>query len=437
MNKHKLKSTGKVLAFLFMALSCQTSIAKETEGALSTALSSGKFDFSVRYRYEHVDDDAATENANASTIRTTLGYTTGKFYGFSLRLLGQDVRDVFVDDFNDATGRPNSKTRYAVVADPSETDLLESYLSYSGTDNTALQDTTIKLGRQIITYRNNPFHRFIGTVLWRQNWQNHDALTIQNKSLPNTTINYAYSWNVNRIFTDEAVISARANFDSDSHFINLKYGGFKHAKLEAYSYLLDFKNAAALSTATYGARVSGAYAITDKMKLLYAGEYATQDDYGINPVEVNEDYYLGEVGLKFTPDNFIKNLVLKIDYEVMTGNGSKSFVTPLATGHAYQGWTDRFLVTPPDGLKDTYFTAVMTAFGAKFIASYHMLESDNLSYDYGDELNLLVSKTFYKHYTFGAKVGFYDADRNAMNIARGGNRAADVTKTWLWVHIKF
>ena len=79
----------------------------------------------------------------------------------------------------------------------------------------------------------------------------------------------------------------------------------------------------------------------------------------------------------------------------------------------------------------------MVAFGAKFIASYHMIESDNLSYDYGNELDLLVTKTFNKHYTFGAKVGFYDADRNVTNIARGGNRAADVTKTWIWAQIKF
>jgi len=429
------------LKFFFILLCAQsfsqTASAESQELTFWDALSKGKFDFSARYRYEHVDDDAAPKNANASTIRTTLGYSSGTYHGFALRILGQDVRDVFVDDFNDATGRPNSKTAFAVVADPSETDLLESYISYSGDESSAFKGNKIKVGRQIITYRDAPFHRFMGTVLWRQNWQNHDAFTLQNTSLPDTTINYAYSWNVNRIFTDNAVASARANFDSDSHFINVKYDGFKYAKLEGYTYLLDFENAAALSTATYGARINGAYPMSDTMKLIYAGEYASQDDHGNNPVNVSEDYYLGEVGLKFTPGNTIKALILKVDYEVMTGNGSKSFVTPLATGHAFQGWNDRFLVTPPDGLKDTYVTAVMVAFGARFIASYHMIESDNLSYDYGNELDLLVTKTFNKHYTFGAKVGFYDADNNVNNIARGGNRAADVTKTWIWAQIRF
>ena len=114
-------------------------------------LTGGKFDFSARYRYEHVDDNIASDQA-------------------------------------DATGRPNAKTNFAVVADPSETDFLEGYISFAG-----LPNTTAKAGRQIITYRKAPFHRYMGTVLWRQNWQNHDAFSIQNKSLPDTTINYAYS----------------------------------------------------------------------------------------------------------------------------------------------------------------------------------------------------------------------------------------------------
>lgn len=431
-NAHALRRTVRYVALIFMVLSSRSAMAEADADAFWAALSGGKFDFSARYRYEYVDDDAARDAANASTIRTTLGYTTSNFHGFGARLLGQDVRDVVVDDFNDATGRPNSKTRYAVVADPSATDFLEAYMSYSG-----FPDTTIKAGRQIITYRDAPFHRFMGTVLWRQNWQNHDAFTVQNKSLPKTTINYAYTWNVNRIFTDKAVASALANFDSDSHFINIKYDGLDFAKLEGYTYLLDFENAAASSTATYGARVGGAYSLTEKMKLLYVGEFAVQDDYGNNPASVNEDYYLGEVGVRFTPGGVISALVLKFDYEVLTGNGSSAFQTPLATGHAFQGWNDRFLVTPRDGINDTFITAVVTAYGAQFIASYHMIESDRLNYDYGDELDLFLQKTFNKHYTFGAKIGIYDADANASNVARNGNLAADVVKTWVWAQIKF
>ncbi|MCK5431797.1 MAG: hypothetical protein KAJ03_03585, partial [Gammaproteobacteria bacterium] len=64
-------------------------------------------------------------------------------------------------------------------------------------------------------------------------------------------------------------------------------------------------------------------------------------------------------------------------------------------------------------------------------------ESDNLGYDYGDELDLLLVKTFKEHYTFGAKIGIYDADTNATNVARNPSQSADITKTWFWAQIKF
>jgi len=434
---HTLKSMTQYVLFFFIALSCQSVLAEGGADPFWDALTDGKFDFSARYRFEHVDDNAAADQADASTIRTTLGYTTGSFHGFGLRLMAQDVRDAFVDDFNDGTGRANAKTNFATVIDPSDTDLLEGFLSYTGSQGAILNGTTMKLGRQIITYRGAPFHRHMGTVLWRQNWQNHDAFTVQNTSLPDTTIRYAYSWNINRIFTEESPVSAKANFESDSHLVNVQYGGFKYAKLEGYAYLLDFENSPANSRETYGGRVSGGFPVSERMKLLYAGEYATQDDYGAATATLDEDYYLGEIGVKFTPGNIFESIVLKFDYEVLSGNGTASFRTPIATGHAFQGWTDRFAAaTPADGIEDAYFTAVVKAYGAKFIASYHMIESDNLGYDYGDELDLLLTKTFKKHYTLGAKIGIYDADTNATNLANG-NLAADVTKTWVWAQIKF
>ena len=79
----------------------------------------------------------------------------------------------------------------------------------------------------------------------------------------------------------------------------------------------------------------------------------------------------------------------------------------------------------------------MSVNGFKFIASYHMLESNNLSYDYGDEIDLLLTKTFNKHFSFGTKIGIYSADSNINNLSRGGNRAADVVKTWVWAQIHF
>ena len=420
-----------LLSLTVMAVQGEDNNAGSPDNDLIKAISEGKLDLGLRLRYEHVDDDAAAENADALTNRTVLGYTTGAFQGFSARLLVQDVRGI-INDYNDATGRNPGKARFAVVVDPEETDLLEAYLALAGPAS-----TKFKLGRQLITYRDAPLHRFIGTVLWRQNWQNHDAFTLENKSLPNTTIHYAYTWNVNRIFTDEAVISSRANFDSDSHLINIQYGGFKYGTLEAYAYLLDFNNAVTTSSSTYGIRFSGGYPASGGIKILYALEYAKQDDYADNPLSINEDYLLGEIGGNFKPGNSIESLTVKFDYELLSGNGATSFNTPLATGHAFQGWADRFLVTPADGIEDFYFTIAAKFLGFNFLGVYHDLSSDHDSYDYGSEIDVQLVRPLTKHFTLGLKYSDYNADRNTVNAARNGAIAKDVSKFWAWVEFKY
>ena len=149
---------------------------------------------------------------------------------------------------------------------------------------------------------------------------------------------------------------------------------------------------------------------------------------------MDEDYFLGELGAKFKTGAVVDNITVKFSYELLSGNGTSAFQTPLATGHAYQGWTDRFLVTPANGIEDYYVTAIAGLFGAKLIVSYHDINSDTLDYDYGEELDIQLTKTFAKHYTFGVKYGDYDADTNINNV---GATAADVTKFWTWVQIKF
>ena len=396
------------------------------------AISAGHLDLAMRLRYENVDDAAASADANALTLRTALGYTTGNFRGLSARALVQDVREVGVDDFNDGTGRSARRARYAVVADPAAIDFLEAYLAFNG-----INDTLIKVGRQLITYRPGPLHRFIGTVGWRQNWQNHDAVTLVNKSIKDLTLSYAYSWNVNRIFTEKAVLSARANFEGDSHLFNLQYTGFGLGKLEAYVYLLDYDNAAANSSATYGARFSGARQLSADWKLLYAIEYASQDDYGNNPAAFNEDYFEGEIGVNVNLGKDISSITLKFDYELLGGDGAHGFITPLATAHAYQGWADRFLATPADGIEDWYVTTAVAAFGFNLAAVYHQFSSDHMSYDYGSEIDLQATRKLYKHFTVGLKYSDYNADANALNTARNGAIAVDVSKFWAWLEFNY
>jgi hypothetical protein len=71
------------------------------------------------------------------------------------------------------------------------------------------------------------------------------------------------------------------------------------------------------------------------------------------------------------------------------------------------------------------------------MAVYHDFSSDRGSYDLGDELDLLLTKTFKKHYTLGLKYADYDGDRNALNVARNPAQAADVSKFWAFAQLKF
>ncbi|SHJ38036.1 hypothetical protein [Cycloclasticus pugetii] len=399
----------------------------QAEESIINALSSGKASYSARLRYENVDQENLSEEANAYTARLTAAYKTGTYYGFGLFGEVESVHSLFSNNYAHPSQAKGAK--YPVIADPNETELNQGYLFYTG-----LEDTSVKLGRQALTYRGAPFHRHIGTVAWRQNWQTLDAFSISNQSLSDTTINYAYVWNVNRIFGEDAP-EPLDNFDSDSHLFNVQYSGFKAAKIEAYAYLYDFENADAFSTNTYGLRLSGAKPISDATKVIYTAEYATQSDAADNPNSIDADYILAEFGTKISFNGPINMLLLKASYELQEGNGGTDrFVTILGTNHAYQGWADKFLVTPGDGVEDIYLTAVTTAYGIKFVAAYHDLSSDNNSYDYGTEFDVMATKKVGKNYTVGLKYADYNADNNALNI---GPTAVDTTKLWAFVSAKF
>lgn len=390
----------------------------QADDAFMEALTGGKVSFSARVRYENVDQDGIDKDADALTLRTTLGYKTGAFHGFSGFVEFEDVTSLGSERYNSLS---NGEAEYPVVVDPEGTEVNQAYLAYNNFD------TTFKFGRQLITYRDAPFHRFIGTVGWRQNWQSFDAFSIVNKSLPNTTLSYAYLDEVHTIFGDDrdAGLIKDGDIGMDSHLFNAQYTGLPIGKLEGYAYLLDYEDSADnsdSSRATYGARLSGAKAVNDDFKVLYTAEYATQDDYADGEMD-QQDYYLVEVGGKY------KGWVLKLSQEVQEGDGSFSFRTPLGTNHAYQGWADKFLNTPVQGLEDTYITLVGNILGAKLVAVYHDFETDEGSLDAGDEFDIMLQKTFNKHYTVGVKYADYNAD-DEFGLT-------DTQKFWLWGQVKF
>lgn len=406
------------------------------EEDLWSALINGKPDLYLRYRYEYVDDaKPGLDNAYASTLRTALGYNTGLFYGFGLYGQLEDVRTIGNDAYDD--GGANGKITRAQVADPEGFDgIQQGNIRYEG-----IPQTVLRLGRQEITHR-DLYQRFLSNVPWRQNWQSFEAFRALNQSLPNLTADYAYIWNANRIFSEQNSLPDKANYRLDAHAMRVEYTRWPFAKLEGYAYLLDFDDVSErFSTATYGMRVQGNHEIYPKLGLLYAGEVARQTDYRENPNDIHVNYYLGELGVSYALSHILDTVNVKVGYEVLEGDGGfESFQTPLATPHPFHGWSDRFTLTPADGLEDLYTQFSIAGFGGRVVFEYHDFSAENGDYDYGTEWDMFIEKTLVPNLMVVLKYSAYDADQNTTNVFRNsgaGAEAFDVEKAWAYVQYKY
>lgn len=400
------------------AASDEFSLDKYLNGKLPEALAKGKFNLNVRPRWEHAHQ-TGFEESDAFTIRTRFGYTTAPLAGFQAMIEGENVSVLGPrSNFNAAGSNPGGAGR-TIVADPPTTELNQAWLSYTN------WNTLLKGGRQRIVLDN---HRFVGDVGWRQNMQTFDSVTIENKSLPYTTLFYGYVWDVNRVFGDVNNLPlANTDFESDSHLLHYNYNHWKWLNISGYAYLLDLENGIAAqpnSTATYGGFLNGAVPVHEKVTLDYRAEFAWQTDYADSALDYETEYYLLELGATIKPVNFGGG------YEVLGSDNGQGFKTPLATLHAHNGWADVFLNTPGTGLTDAYvFAGVTLPWEVPFRAVLHQFRSDTGGLHYGDELDLVLSKKFGKHWSALAKYAYYDG--------KEAPTAFDVDKFWLQIEFNY
>jgi hypothetical protein len=422
--RHTSKSAASLTAGLLALCShasaqtspADTAPAPATKPAsLQEALLQGKPALNARLRYESVDQDGFTD-ADALTLRIRAGYTTGVYRGFQAMIEGE-ANVPLVKDYFDATGTNTSN--HAVVADPEVYELNQAWLSYT------YEKTRLAVGRQRVVLDNG---RFVGDVAWRQNQQTFDGVVLTDKTVDDLSLTYGYLARVNRVFDDRA---PQYDWVSDSHVVHASYSGLHCGTLSAYAYLLDFTEtqdgAMANSTQTYGLSFAGSAKLTDDVDALYRFEYATQRDYASSPLDYQADYYLAELGAKF-----LKNYGISIGYEVLgSDNGVAAFRTPLATLHAFNGWADRFLVTPADGLEDTYIkaTAALPA-NLTFTGFYHWFRTNDTDREIGTELDLQLAYKFNKQLSFLAKAALYDGES-------GSPAPGKTNKYWLQADYAF
>jgi hypothetical protein len=372
----------------------------------------------IRLRYEGVDQEPFVRDADALTLRARLGFETGKAWNTALLAEGDFVWPL-ATGYNSTT---NGKTMYPVVADPETHELNRLQLT-----NTSIVDTTITLGRQRIVLDD---HRFVGNVGWRQNEQTYDGLRVVNKHIANVTIDVSYVNRVNRVFGPEGRPGANdGRFRGDSFLGNVSWQS-PLGKLTGFGYLIKIEEAPIPvrdSTQTYGLRFQGEKPLS-QFRLGYIASWATQKDYGANPLHFSDDYYLAEVTGTY------RQYSLGAGYELLQGNGSKGFTTPFATLHRFQGWADKFLTTPVNGIEDRYVNAGYLKKGVGpletlgLTVSWHDFQSERLSVDYGGELDAQLQGRF-RRFTGTLKYSRYHADATTPAAVRDTDK--------LWVQLDF
>ena len=391
------RNTIGLLSATALLLAAAPFAAADESDSLASAITSGKAGLNVRARYEGVDKDNAAKDANALTARLRINYKTGQWQGLSAFAEYDHVFHM-IRDFNAGGGTTPAKDGvYQTVADPKGSDLNQLYIDYKVTD-----DTLIRAGRQRVLLDNQ---RFVGGVGWRQNEQTYDALTVTTSAIPNTTLVYGYVGQVRRIFGQSAPVPA-SKMNVDTHLLNAKVKISDSWSVTPYMYYIDNQDAAATSTSTFGARLAGGIKAGEG-KVSLVAELATQSDAGNNPVSYDADY--AHLSAMWSMDN---GLGLGLAYESLGTDSSnaQSFRTPLATLHAFQGWADMFLGTPPSGIDDLFATVKFKAGKWNLTGVFHDFSAETGSGDFGTEFDVSAGTKLSKNYGILFKGAFFSSD---------------------------
>jgi hypothetical protein len=337
----------------------------------------------ARTRYETVDQDEIAKDADALTVRVRAGVeATSGHFSTIVEVQGNFAAvDRYFDGLHPNPTRP-------LVADPEDIALYRAQVRY------ATKGLAITGGRQKITLDDE---RFVGPVNFRNNGQSFDGMRAEFTAIPHLKADISYVWSVRTIWGVDGLRARQQAISGENVLANISYAT-SIGLLTGFAYLIDQDEAAVqgfrFSSQTYGGRLAGGHAFSRAVKLSYQASFARQSNYHRNPNSYQADYYMVDAGLD------LARLRLGGGYEVLgadRGTALTSFQTPLGTLFKFQGWADKFLTTPPDGVRDLYGSAgyalkTGTLLGTITLqAVYHRFDSDRLVRRYGDEIDLLAS----------------------------------------------
>ena len=377
---------------------------------------------SFRLRHEGVRQDGLNEQASALTVRSLIGWETAAFNDFKLGLQLIDVSKIN-DDFNDRRLGVNQPGRsaYPIVADPDYTNVNQAYIDWMG-----VPSSRVRFGRQSLKLDNT---RFIGNVEFRQVMQVFDGLTIENKPLTELTVLGGWYWqnrNINAALKHDrtGILHADYQFREGEHLV-------------AYAYTFDQADvpvASNISNATYGLRMDGKRAVAAEWQALYTAEYALQHALGDSRQrtdangKVDAHYYRIGGGIGY------QSWFARIDQELLSSrDGRYAFQTPLGTNHLFQGWVDKFLVTPAAGMRDTFITLGGKHGQLTLLTEFHWFDADHrfssgaaTARRYGSEWDVSVAYGFSKQLSTRIEYGSFREKQ-----VYTASRFRDTEKVWV------
>lgn len=393
------------------------------------------FDFGIRYRLEQVSDDRFAEDATASTGRARFTWISGDVGRVSVGLEADYAFILGIEDFNSLS---NDQTNYPIVADPDGLDMNQAFLRFQLSESL---DSTLTVGRQRI---NHGSQRYVGGVAFRQNEQTYDAIRFQREG--RISIDYSYLFRINRIFGPDGGVQP-AEWDANTHIFRAEFKPLDSHIFTAHAYLLDFDdvgivqsctavgeeeidedirqalrrdcsinhnvNGPVNSTATWGVGYEGSLSRIKLSALL-----SRQSDWGDNPNSYST-YHLSATASLDLP-----LVTLQVGHERLgSDDGEHQFRTPLATLHKFNGWTDKYLIPPKEGVVDTWFGVSKEFLGFTVSGFYHDFSAAEGDREDGHEV--------------GATLVFRPIDKLALNakLARyyADDFASDTTKAWLMI----
>lgn len=385
-------------AFLLLGMAAATPAAAQTLKPLAEA----------RLRYEQADQDGLASDSDALTLRVRAGVqaSQGPLSALIEAQGNLAIAGDYYDGLHGAAARP-------LIADPQNVAISRAQLALK------LPAVTLTAGRQRILLDDE---RFVGAVGFRQNGQSFDAVRAEVTPLKGLKADLSYVWSVRTIWGVDGAGARQRAVGGDNVLANLSYATPIGA-LTGFGYWVDQDEAAVqgfrLSSKTFGVRLAGAQPI-GKAKLAYQLSHARQSDFHRNPNDYAASYWLADLALDLDGPR------LGGGYEILgasSGAALTSFQTPLGTNFKFQGWADKYLSTPPDGVRDLYVSAgwgwktIGPAKAVTLQAAWHRYESDRLTRHYGDELNLLASARFGKT-TASVRFADYQADLFATDTQK-------------------